>query len=137
MNLNSILIGSEDPKRLAEYYTKLFGKPAYEGDDFSGWQIGTGWMTVGLHDQVKGKNAHPGRVIWNIETPDVEGAVRKAPGCRRRCGPGTVSAGRRDRDVDRHVLRSGRQLLPARQSHVTAWSAAAAKHPSVVTHPRA
>jgi hypothetical protein len=28
MKFNSILIGSEDPERLAEYYTKLFGEPA-------------------------------------------------------------------------------------------------------------
>ena len=71
MNLNSVLIGSEDPKGLSEYYTKLFGKPGWEADDFNGWQIGSGWITVGPHDQVKGKNAHPGRLIWNIETPDV------------------------------------------------------------------
>src|SRR5712691_7933084 len=77
MNLNSILIGSEDPKPVVEYYTKLFGKPAFESDDFNSWQIGTGWMTVGLHDQVKGKNVHPGRVIWNIETPDVKGEFEK------------------------------------------------------------
>ena len=73
MNLNSILIGSEDPQRLTDYYTKLFGKPAWEGGSFNGWQIGTGWITVGPHDQVKGKNAHPGRVMWNIETSDVKG----------------------------------------------------------------
>ena len=72
MNLNSILIGSDDPLRLTEYYTKLFGKPGWEGGDFNGWQIGSGWMTVGPHDEVKGKNTHPGRVIWNIETPDVQ-----------------------------------------------------------------
>jgi predicted enzyme related to lactoylglutathione lyase len=73
MNLNSILIGSEDPQRLTEYYTRLFGKPAWDGDEFNGWQIGSGWVTVGPHDQVKGKNTHPGRVIWNIESPDVKG----------------------------------------------------------------
>jgi predicted enzyme related to lactoylglutathione lyase len=73
MNLNSILIGSEDPKRLVDYYTKLFGDPGWEGGDFVGWQIGTGNLTVGPHDGVKGKNAHPGRVIWNIETTDVKG----------------------------------------------------------------
>jgi predicted enzyme related to lactoylglutathione lyase len=67
------LIGSEDPQRLTQYYTKLFGKPAWEGDDFNSWQIGSGWMTVGPHDEVKGKNTHPGRMIWNIETPDVKG----------------------------------------------------------------
>ena len=72
MNLNSILIGSENPQALAEYYTQVFGKPAFEDDDFSGWQIGTGWLTVGPHDQVKGKNKHPGRILWNIETTDVK-----------------------------------------------------------------
>jgi predicted enzyme related to lactoylglutathione lyase len=73
MNLNSILIGSEDPQRLTEYYTKLFGKPAWDNGGFSGWQVGGGWITVGPHDQVRGKNVHPGRLIWNIETPDVKG----------------------------------------------------------------
>ncbi len=28
-------------------------------------------MSVGPHDQVKGRNPQPGRVIWNIESPDV------------------------------------------------------------------
>jgi predicted enzyme related to lactoylglutathione lyase len=73
LNLIGILIGSEDPQRLTDYYTALFGKPAWEGGDFNGWQIGGGWITVGPHDQVKGRNTHPGRVIWNIATPDVKG----------------------------------------------------------------
>ncbi|MGZ8637417.1 MAG: VOC family protein [Actinomycetota bacterium] len=73
MNLNSILIGSEDPAKLKEYYTKLFGEPAWSGGDFHSWQIGSGWVTVGAHDKVKGKSAHPGRVIWNIESADVKG----------------------------------------------------------------
>jgi predicted enzyme related to lactoylglutathione lyase len=72
LNLNSILIGSEDPESLREYYAKLFGEPAFDGDGFSSWRIGTGWLSVGPHDQVKGKNAHPGRILWNIETPDVK-----------------------------------------------------------------
>ena len=73
MNFNSLLIGSADPARLTAYYTKLFGKPGWEGGDFTGWQIGTGFVTVGPHEQVKGKSTHPGRVIWNIESSDVEG----------------------------------------------------------------
>jgi predicted enzyme related to lactoylglutathione lyase len=73
VNLNSILIGSENAQGLHDYYTKLFGKPAWEGGDFKGWQIGSGWVTVGPHDQVKGKSSDPGRVIWNIETSDVKG----------------------------------------------------------------
>jgi predicted enzyme related to lactoylglutathione lyase len=34
--------------------------------------IGSGSITVGPHDQVQGKNPQPGRLIWNIETPDVK-----------------------------------------------------------------
>ena len=72
MNLNSIMIGSEDPKRLADYYTKLFGKPMWDESGMAGWQLGAGSVSVYLHDQVKGKNSAPGRVMWNIETPDVK-----------------------------------------------------------------
>jgi len=77
MNLNSILIGSENPAGLADYYTKLFGKPAWDQGGFIGWQIGTGSVTVGPHDQVKGKNGDPGRVMWNIETADVKGEFER------------------------------------------------------------
>jgi predicted enzyme related to lactoylglutathione lyase len=72
MNFNNILIGSEDPKRLAEYYTKLLGEPAYSDGGYSSWQIGSGFISVGEHSEVKGRNPTPGRLIWNIETPDVQ-----------------------------------------------------------------
>jgi predicted enzyme related to lactoylglutathione lyase len=73
MNFNSILIGSADPQTLADYYTKLFGKPGFSDGGYTGWQIGTGFVTVGPHSEVTGKNAQPGRLIWNIETTDVLG----------------------------------------------------------------
>jgi predicted enzyme related to lactoylglutathione lyase len=73
MNLSSVLIGSENPKRLAEYYRGLFGEPAWDDGGYTGWQIGSGALSVGPHDQVKGKNAQPGRMILNIESDDVKG----------------------------------------------------------------
>jgi predicted enzyme related to lactoylglutathione lyase len=73
VNFNSILIGTEDPESLADYYSNLFGKPAFADGGYTAWQIGNGWITVGPHDEVNGKNAHPGRLIWNIETADVRG----------------------------------------------------------------
>ena len=72
MNLNSILIGSENPQGLVDFYTKLFGEPGWAQGGYTGWMIGTGAVTVGPHDQVKGKNTEPGRVIWNIDTADVK-----------------------------------------------------------------
>ena len=42
MDFNSILIGSEDPKRLVDYYTKVIGEPTFAGEgEFAGWQIGS------------------------------------------------------------------------------------------------
>ena len=72
MNFNSILIGSEDPQALTAYYTRLFGEPAFSEGGYTGWQLGNGFVTVGPHDEVSGKTAEPGRLIWNIETPDVQ-----------------------------------------------------------------
>jgi predicted enzyme related to lactoylglutathione lyase len=73
MDFNSILIGSADPQRLVDYYTKMFGEPAFSQGGYTGWQLGSGFVTVGPHDEVSGKNAQPGRLIWNIESADVKG----------------------------------------------------------------
>ena len=72
MNFNSILIGSENPQRLVDYYTKLFGEPTFADGGYSGWQLGSGWITIGPHDQVTGGNPQPGRLIWNIESASVQ-----------------------------------------------------------------
>jgi predicted enzyme related to lactoylglutathione lyase len=72
MDLRSILIGSENPERLTDYYTKLFGAPGWSDSRYSGWQMGTGFVTVGPHDQVKGSNTQPGRLLWNLESGDVK-----------------------------------------------------------------
>jgi predicted enzyme related to lactoylglutathione lyase len=77
MNFNSILIGSADPQRLVSYYTKLFGTPGFQDGGYSGWAIGSGYLTVGPHSEVTGSNSQPGRLIWNIETPDVAGEFAK------------------------------------------------------------
>ena len=77
MNFNSILIGSEDPQRLVDYYTKLFGEPGMAEGGYTGWQLGSGFFTVGAHSEVHGKNRAPGRFIWNIETADVKGEFDK------------------------------------------------------------
>jgi predicted enzyme related to lactoylglutathione lyase len=77
MNFNGILIGSEDPARLADYYTGLFGAPGWNDGGYTGWLIGSGSVTVGPHSEVSGKNAQPGRIIWNIETQDVQGEFER------------------------------------------------------------
>ena len=73
MKFSGVLIGTDDPARLKSFYTKLFGKPAWEDEKYFGWRFGDATVMFGPHDEVKGKNREPGRIIWNLETPDVKG----------------------------------------------------------------
>lgn len=77
MNFNSILIGSADPQALVAYYRKVLGEPAMEMGAYTGWLIGSGFVTIGPHDQVTGTNLQPGRLMWNIETADVKGEFER------------------------------------------------------------
>ena len=77
MNFNSLLIGSEDPGRLVEFYTKVFGEPSDKDDSYTSWRLGSGYVSVGPHSEVKGRNTSPGRLLWNLESPDVKGDAAK------------------------------------------------------------
>ena len=76
-NLNSIMLGSDDPKRLADFYTKVLGAPNPDwSDEANGWfgfQAGAGGLAIGPHSDVRGKSQEPARVMLNFETPDVNG----------------------------------------------------------------
>ncbi len=50
LNLNSVMIGSMQPKVMAEFYEKVFGKPAdmVEGG-WHGWSVGSAFFSVGEH----------------------------------------------------------------------------------------
>ena len=76
MNLNSVAIGSENPKRRRLLHEGV-RRPAWSDGGFTVWQLGTGGVMVGPHDQVHGANTEPGRVMWNIETPDVQGEFER------------------------------------------------------------
>ena len=74
LNFNSILLFSQSPKELAEFYAKVFQTaPGWTQSDYSGWQVGAGYFMVGPHDQVKGRNQNPERMMINYETNDVAG----------------------------------------------------------------
>jgi predicted enzyme related to lactoylglutathione lyase len=92
LNLNSIMIGTKQPKVLAAFYEKVLGKPAEMVDEkfgFYGWQAGTSYFSVLDHSEMGGQAKDPGRVLLNFETPQVKeeferikalgGAVIKEP----------------------------------------------------------
>ncbi len=73
LSLSNVMIGSPQPKVLAEFYEKVFGKPADWVDaGWYGWQVGNGYLAIGEHSEVKDKAREPQRVILNFETPAVK-----------------------------------------------------------------
>jgi predicted enzyme related to lactoylglutathione lyase len=80
LNLNTVMIGSDDPKTLSDFYTKVLGKPTWEDDAYVGWQAGSSWLMIGAHSEVKGRNEMPGRIMLNFETPDVKGEFERIKG---------------------------------------------------------
>ena len=73
LNLNSIMIGTAQPKVLAEFYENVFGRSAdmTEGEYYS-WQVGSCNFTVGGHSEVQGRAKEPARIILNLETRAVK-----------------------------------------------------------------
>lgn len=78
LNFDSILIFSENAKKLAEFYEKVFqSKPGWTGGDFTGFKVGNSYVMVGPHNKVKGKNKEPERIMFNFSTKDVHGEYER------------------------------------------------------------
>lgn len=74
LNFNSILLFSENPKALAEFYQQVFQKePDMSEESYTGFLAGTTFLSIGHHDKVRGKNQNPERMMLNFETKDVAG----------------------------------------------------------------
>lgn len=73
LNLNSLLLFSENPVALKEFYTKVLGKkPDWEMKDFCGFQVGASMLGIMVHDKVHGKNKDKNRIIFNFETKELD-----------------------------------------------------------------
>ncbi|MEP7167262.1 MAG: VOC family protein [Candidatus Woesebacteria bacterium] len=73
LNLNSIMVGSAQPKVMADFYEKVFEKkPDMTDGDWAGWTVGSTFFGVGAHSEVKGKSKDPSRMMFNLETKEVK-----------------------------------------------------------------
>lgn len=78
LDFHSILVFSEDPRKLADFYKKVFQKePAWQESGYYGFKVGAGFVTFGPHDKVQGRNANPERILFNFETKDVKGEFER------------------------------------------------------------
>lgn len=78
LNLNAVILFSENPKELVEFYKKVLNEePGWTGGGFTGFKVGNGFLTVGPHDKVKGKSTNPERMMFFFETSDVDGEYKR------------------------------------------------------------
>ena len=72
MKLSGVMLGTEDPKALGEFYTKIVGKPGWQQDDWYGFDIGGGTLMIGPHSEVHGTNQAPARIMITFIAEDVK-----------------------------------------------------------------
>jgi predicted enzyme related to lactoylglutathione lyase len=73
LNFNSVLMGSPQPDTLARFYEKVLGKAAdFAEGGYTGWQIGSAYLTIGPHSELNGPAKEPARILLNFETQDVK-----------------------------------------------------------------
>jgi predicted enzyme related to lactoylglutathione lyase len=75
LNLNSVMIGTQQPQELAAFYEKVIGKAAdmVDGEQgFWGWQVGSAFLGILKHSEMGGSAKDAGRVMFNFETAQVK-----------------------------------------------------------------
>lgn len=73
MKFSNILIGSENPNALAEFYAKVFNKkPEWTDSHYTGFDCGGFFFTIGPHDKVHGKAKEPERLILGFQVKGKE-----------------------------------------------------------------
>ena len=73
LSLTSIRIGSTQPKVLAEFYEKFFGRPAdFQYGDFHVWQGPSCQVRISDHSEIAAQAKEPGRILLNFDTPGVK-----------------------------------------------------------------
>lgn len=67
------MLGTNQPVVMASFYETVFGKkPDMVEGEWSGWSVGVGFFSVGRHSEMKGKSTEPGRIMFTLETEEVQ-----------------------------------------------------------------
>jgi predicted enzyme related to lactoylglutathione lyase len=72
--VNSVIIWTEDVKKLAPFYSDTLGLKTSEiGDEFAVFDLGGAQqLALGVHSEVKGRSKEPNRVMVNLDVDDIQ-----------------------------------------------------------------
>lgn len=71
MKLIGTMLGTEDPKKLGEFYNKILGKAGWQQDGWYGYEVEGGSLMIGPHSDVKGANKEPARIMISFASSKV------------------------------------------------------------------
>jgi len=78
LNLNSLLLFSEAPKKLVDFYRQILARePKWQEEEYSGFEFEACALVIGPHSKVHGPNTNPERIMFNFETNDVRGEFER------------------------------------------------------------
>ena len=81
LNFNSLLLFSEAPKKLVDFYRQvLASEPKWQEGEYSGFEVGSCALVIGPHSKVRGRNTNPERTMFNFQTDDVKGEFERMKG---------------------------------------------------------
>ena len=81
LNLNSLLLFSEAPKKLVDFYRQVLARePKWQEEEYSGFEAGASALVIGPHSKVHGQSKNPERIMFNFETNDVKGEFKRMKG---------------------------------------------------------
>ena len=81
LNLNSLLLFSEAPKKLIDFYRQVLARePKWQEEEYSGFEAGASALVIGPHSKVRGANKNPERVMFNFETSEVKTEFERMKG---------------------------------------------------------
>ena len=73
MKFSGVMLGSQNPTQLGEFYSKVLGDAAFRDGDWWGWKNFAQFM-IGPHSEVHGMNDVPQRIMLTLEVDDVKAA---------------------------------------------------------------
>jgi predicted enzyme related to lactoylglutathione lyase len=81
LNLNSLLLFSEAPKKLVDFYRQVLAlEPKWLEEEYTGFEVGACALVIGPHSKVHGQSKNPERILFNFETSDVKGEFERIKG---------------------------------------------------------
>lgn len=78
MGMHSVLIWSEDAKRLVPFYRDVLGlKPQMESEGFTVFLLNGAGLAIGTHSEVQGQSRDPNRMMVNLRVDDCQGEYER------------------------------------------------------------